>query len=66
MPEYICPRDGQTFSKRPPGGRCPTHKVAVEALGKTVVTAGKRKSPTDAKPTRASSRRPARGRRPTS
>jgi hypothetical protein len=32
MAEYMCPRDGETFSERPVDGRCPTHKIAVQEL----------------------------------
>ena len=32
MPLFECPRDGEQFTSRPPGGRCPTHKVLVEPI----------------------------------
>jgi hypothetical protein len=65
MSEYICPRDGETFSERPANGRCPTHKVLVAEVssGRAPMgtdAANAKKAPPAASPQRATSQRPAR------
>jgi hypothetical protein len=64
MSEYICPRDGETFSERPANGRCPTHKVLVQEISAARPPLGPdpasgKKAPAGT-PQRAASQRPAR------